>query len=52
MTKDRKEKYMEGRLGMIIDGTGHRFEKLKKEKEQLEKLGYDCYMVFVNTSLK
>ena len=52
MTKDRKEKYMEGRLGMIIDGTGHRYDKLKKEKDQLEKLGYDCYMVFVNTSLK
>ena len=52
MTRDRKEKYMEGRLGMIIDGTGHRYDKLKKEKEQLEKLGYDCYMVFVNTSLK
>ena len=23
-----------------------------KEKEHLEKLGYDCYMVFVNTSLE
>jgi predicted kinase len=52
MTKDRKEKYMEGRLGMIIDGTGHDYGKIKKEKEQLEKLGYDTYMVFVNTSLK
>ena len=52
MTKARKEKYMEGRLGMIIDGTGHDFQKIKKEKEQLEKLGYDCYMVFVNTSLE
>ena len=52
MTRDRKQKYMEGRLGMIIDGTGHRYDKLKKEKEQLEKLGYDCYMVFVNTSLR
>ena len=52
MTKDRKEKYMEGRLGMIIDGTGHNYAKLKKEKDQLTKMGYDCYMVFVNTSLK
>ena len=52
MTRDRKEKYMEGRLGMIIDGTGHDYGKIKKEKEQLEKLGYDTYMVFVNTSLK
>ena len=52
MTKARKEKYAEGRLGMIIDGTGHDYAKLKKEKDQLEKLGYDCYMVFVNTSLE
>ena len=52
MTRDRKEKYMEGRLGMIIDGTGHDYAKLSKEKQQLEKLGYDCYMVFVNTSLE
>ena len=51
MTKDRKEKYMEGRLGMIIDGTGHNYSKLSKEKKDLEALGYDCYMVFVNTSL-
>ena len=52
MTKARKKQYMEGRLGMIIDGTGHNYGKIAKEKKQLEKLGYDCYMVFVNTSLK
>ena len=51
MTADRKKNYMEGRLGMVIDGTGHNFQKIKKEKQQLEALGYDCYMVFVNTSL-
>ena len=33
MTRDRKEKYMEGRLGMIIDGTGHDYAKLSKEKK-------------------
>ena len=52
LTKSRKEKYSQGRLGMIIDGTGHDYAKLSKEKKQLEKLGYDCFMVFVNTSLE
>ena len=52
LTKQRKKLYMQGRLGMIIDGTGHNYAKLSKEKKQLEALGYDCYMVFVNTSLQ
>jgi len=51
MTRDRMNKYKEGRLGMIIDGTGHDFQKIKGEKKKLEAMGYDCYMVFVNTSL-
>ena len=41
-----------GRSGMIIDGTGHRYDKTAKLKKHAESLGYDCYMVFVNTSLK
>ena len=51
LTQMRKEGYMEGRLGMIIDGTARDVNKIKKEKKELEKLGYDCYMVFVNTTL-
>ena len=51
LTKARKDTYMNGRLGMIIDGTGHDFGKIKREKEKLEKIGYDTYMIFVNTSL-
>ena len=52
LTKARKEQYARGRLGMIIDGTGHDYSKLSSEKIKLEQLGYDCYMVFVNTSLE
>lgn len=51
LTAKQKSFYESGRLGMIIDGTGHDFAKIKKQKDRAEKLGYDCYMVFVNTSL-
>ena len=29
LSKERLKKYTEGRLGVIIDGTGHNFEKLR-----------------------
>jgi predicted kinase len=44
--------YKQGKLGMIIDGTGHDFGKLAKMKRELEADGYDSYMIFVNTSLE
>jgi predicted kinase len=37
---------------MIIDGTGDEVLKIRNKKTHAEKLGYDCYMVFVNTSLE
>ena len=37
---------------MIIDGTGHQYGKIQKNKKYAESLGYDTYMVFVNTSLE
>jgi dephospho-CoA kinase len=48
----RQEKnYMEGRLGLLIDGTGKDYNKIKKSSDSLRNLGYDTYMIFVNTSL-
>lgn len=47
-----KEFYEAGRLGMIIDGTGDNFEKVARQKKEAEALGYDTFMVFVNTSLE
>ena len=43
--------YMRGRLGMIIDSTGRDYDTIARQMSQLKQLGYDCYMVFVNTSL-
>jgi cytidylate kinase len=40
------------RLGVVIDGTGQHAEWLLNEKSKLEKLGYDCSMVMVVTSLE
>jgi len=52
LTGERRKQYMNGRLGMIIDGTGDDFQKISSEKKELEAIGYDCYMIFVNTSLE
>ena len=52
LTAQRMKLYKQGRLGMIIDGTGHNFSIINNMKKDLEKNGYDTYMVFVNTSLE
>ena len=52
LTAKQKKFYEAGRLGMIIDGTGHVYGKIAKNKKYAESLGYDTYMVFVNTSLE
>jgi len=52
LSKQRLKNYTEGRLGVIIDGTGHKYKDVKKERQDLMKLGYDTFMVFVNTSLE
>ena len=51
LTGVRKKLYQNGRLGMIIDGTGDDYAKISKEKKELEDKGYDTYMIFVNTTL-
>jgi predicted kinase len=52
LSKKRLRHYTNGRLGVIIDGTGHRYGKIASQKKKLEKIGYDSYMIFVNTSLE
>jgi hypothetical protein len=43
--------YAAGRLGMLIDGTGKDYNKMVQKRQRLIDLGYDTYMIFVDTSL-
>ena len=47
----KKGNYVDGRLGLIIDGTGKDYEKIAYQARELQQLGYDTHMIFVNTSL-
>ncbi len=52
VTSRQEKNYMEGRLGLLIDGTGKDYNKIKKSSDSLRTLGYDTYMIFVNTTLE
>ena len=51
VTAVKQKNYVEGRLGLIIDGTGRDANKILGQKAMLDELGYDTYMIYVNTSL-
>ena len=46
------DKYVQGRLGLVIDSTGRDYDVIARNHNMLQQLGYDSYMVFVNTSLE
>ncbi len=46
------DSYVQGRLGLVIDSTGRDYESIARQVAILRQMGYDCYMVFVNTSLE
>jgi adenylate kinase family enzyme len=47
----REQNYLDGRLGLIIDGTGKNPTVMNDIKNKLEGMGYETAMVFVNTTL-
>lgn len=51
ITADKSSLAIEGRLGLIIDGTGDDFEKISKLKQNFDGLGYNNFLVVVNTKL-
>lgn len=42
---------LKNRMGIVIDGTGKDYNKIKGQVEQARKLGYAVHMIFVNTDL-
>ena len=51
LTTFQRRNFVRGRLGLIIDGTGKDYDKIAYQARELEGMGYDTHMIFVNTSL-
>ena len=51
-TATQLDTYMQGRLGLVIDATGRDLNVINTQKRLLDQIGYDSYMIFVNTSLE
>jgi shikimate kinase len=51
LTKLRQKLALNGRLGLVIDGTGKDFDKIKRQSDELKRIGYETGMIFVNTDL-
>jgi len=43
---------LEGRLGLILDSTARDISRIESEASKMKYIGYDTYMIFVNTSLE
>ncbi len=52
LTGKKQARYLMGRLGVVVDGTGKEFDKVKKQAQAMKALGYDVAMIFVNTDLQ
>ena len=52
LTNKRQQLFIQGRLGMVIDGTGKDITKIERQAGLLQSLGYDVAMIFVNTDLE
>jgi dephospho-CoA kinase len=50
-TSGREAMWIDGMLGLMIDGTGKDYAKISKHAKVLKANGYDVGMIFVNTSL-
>jgi len=52
LTAKKMQLAMNGRLGLVVDGTGKDYDRIAKQAAQLRGMGYETAMVFVNTDLE
>ena len=52
LSRRREATYLDGRLGLIIDGTGKDVARYRGIEQKLKAIGYDTSMIYVNTSLE
>lgn len=52
LTNKQMKLAIDGRLGLVIDGTGKDFDKISAQANELKKLGYEVAMIFVNTDIE
>ncbi len=45
------KKHIENRLGIVVDGTGRDYDRLARDMADAKRVGYDCYIIFVDTTL-
>ena len=50
LSKERLKLYNQGRLGVIVDGTGASLKVMEKNIKEFRDKGYDVQMLFVETS--
>ena len=51
LTSQKLLSQVNGMLPMVVDGTGRHYPKIEKQYQSFTNLGYDAYMIFVNTTL-
>jgi len=51
LTGTKQARYIKGRLGLVVDGTGKDPEKIARQAQKIQALGYKAAMIFVNTDL-
>jgi len=51
LTGKRLDIALKNRMGIVIDGTGKDYNKIKAQVQKTRELGYAVHMIFVNTDL-